>query len=110
MSETQSADQSDEALRERIALLEAQLTPLQEEIRRLKTRLARREAGRRSGAVRRAKTQQRATKIKARLEDAIDDLYERGSGGLVKRLAAEYGVSEKYISVLLQPVRKKLNK
>src|SRR5690606_4332582 len=84
-------------LNERIQELETQITPLDEELRRLKKQRAGKQAAKASIAVRRASKAERDARIEQALCSRIDDRYKR-SGGLIKSVAQEFGVSTRTVS------------
>lgn len=84
----------------KIAQLEAQVKPLLDELSRLKQQRKAQLAGRRSAEVRRSKMLQRDEQIKKALRAGHDDLYKRNTGGLIRRLAKEFNVSERKVGAL----------
>lgn len=92
----------------RIAELEAQIEALCIQLRALKRTRAGRAGGKKSGIIRRDITASRNAQIKARLRDGRDDLYRRG-GGLIRRLASEFGVSERLVGKLHAEVKAESN-
>lgn len=92
-------------LNQRIAELEAQIAPLQEELRKLRNLAAKRYAAQRSAEVRRAKKADRDKKIKKELLARYGaHSYKRGDG-LIAIVAKQFGVSERTIGRLWATVR-----
>ena len=92
----------------RIAELQAAIAPLAEELQRLKRQKRARLANLRSAEFRQKKKQDRDDRIKKALRAQRDDLYKRNTGGLIKRLALEFGVSERKIGSLFAELKKEL--
>lgn len=99
----------DHDLDTRIEQLEATLAPLLEELKRLQRQRKAQLAGQRSAEVRREKKLLRDAQIKAALRAQQDDLYKRNTGGLIKRLSSEFGVSERTVGALYAAIKEELN-
>lgn len=93
----------------RIEELETLIAPLQAELRQLRKQRATRQAGQRSAAQRQQRLQARNEVIKSRLRTEQDQLYQRHTGGLIKRLAQEYHLTERTISRLYAQTKQEVN-
>lgn len=92
-----------------IALLEAKVKPLLDELKALQRKRKAQIAGLRSAEIRKTKKLARDELIKKALRAQHDDLYKRNTGGLIRRLAAEFNVSERTVGALFSDLKSEID-